>query len=187
MLGRLWSRACGVGSSRISTDICNNGLPLPALLLLFWREVTVVGVGNKPPPIALMAGSHSTRRYTCPLRIKPCRGQLSENSVQSVSKDRCDVLHDDVARSNCANDTHEFVKETAPSALLDAGLLACGADVLAGKSTANNVSCSLLGKEGGDVAMDGCVGKVLGKDLLAVGLPFNELNGPEATEPASCK
>ena len=134
-----------------------------------------------------MAGSHSTRRNTCPLRIKPCLGQLSENSVQPVSKDRCDVFHDDVAGSNCANDSHEFVKETAPSALLNAGLLAGGADVLAGESTANNVSCSLLGEEGGDVAMDGCVGKVLRKDLLAVGLPFNELNGLEATKPTGCK
>jgi hypothetical protein len=134
-----------------------------------------------------MAGSHSTRRNTCPFRIKPCLGQLSENSVQSVSKDRCDVLHDDVAGSNRANDSHEFVKETAPSALLDAGLLTCGADVLAGESTANNVSCSLCGVEGCDVAMDGCVGEVLGKNALAVGLPFNELNGLEAAEPLGGK
>jgi len=87
-----------------------------------------------------MAGAHSTRRYASPFRIKPCFGQLPENGVQSVSKDRCDVFQDDVARSHHANDTHEFVKEARPSAFLDAGLLSCRADVLTGKASANNVS-----------------------------------------------
>jgi hypothetical protein len=68
--------------------------------------------------------------------------------------------------------------------LFDAGLLACGADVLAGEATANNVSCSRCGEEGGDVSMDGDTGEVLGKDALAVGLPFNKLHGVEAAEPA---
>jgi hypothetical protein len=86
-----------------------------------------------------MAGSHSTCWNTCPLRIKPCLGQFSENGVQSVSKDRCDVFQDNELGSYQANDSDEFVKETAPRALLDTGLLACGADVLAGESTANNV------------------------------------------------
>jgi hypothetical protein len=98
-----------------------------------------LGVGNKPPPISLVAGAHSTRRYASPFRIKPCLGQFSENGVQPVSKDRCDVFQDDKLGSYQANDSHEFVKETAPSALLDAGLLACGADVLAGEATANNI------------------------------------------------
>ncbi len=86
-----------------------------------------------------MAGSHSTRRNTCPFRIKPCLGQFCENGVQSVSKDRCDVFQDNELGSYQANDSDEFVKETRPSAFLDAGLLACCADVLAGESSANNV------------------------------------------------
>ncbi len=35
--------------------------------------------------------------------------------------------------------------------------------------------------------MNGCVGEVLGKDLLAIGLPFNELHGLEAAKPAGGK
>jgi hypothetical protein len=100
----------------------------------------VRGVGNKPPPISLMAGAHSTRWNARPFRIKPCLGQLPKNGVQSVSKDRCNVFQDDVSGLYQANDSHEFVKETRPSAFLDAGLLACCADVLARESTANNVS-----------------------------------------------
>jgi hypothetical protein len=98
------------------------------------------GVGNKPPPIPLMAGSQSTRWNTCPFRIKPCLGQFPKNGVQSVSKDCCDVFQDDKLWLYQANDSDEFVKETRPSALLDTGLVACVADVLARESTANNVS-----------------------------------------------
>ena len=87
-----------------------------------------------------MAGAHSTCWYARPFRIKPCFGQLSKNGVQSVSKDRCDVFQDDEPGLYQANDSHEFVKETRPSALFDAGLVACVADVLAGESAANNVS-----------------------------------------------
>ena len=87
-----------------------------------------------------MAGAHICRRNARPLSIKPCLGQRSENGVQSVRSDRCDVLQDDVARSHHANDSHEFVEQAGAGAFLDAGLLASGADVLAGKATANNVS-----------------------------------------------
>ena len=87
-----------------------------------------------------MAGAHSTRWNARPFRIKPCLGQLSKNGVQSVRSDRCDVFQDDVARSHHANDSHEFIEQARPSAVLDAGLLACGADVLAREPSANNVS-----------------------------------------------
>jgi len=86
-----------------------------------------------------MAGAHSTRWNARPFRIKPCLGQLSENGVQSVSKDRCDVFQDDVSGLYQANDSHEFVKETRPSAFFDARLFAGKGDVLTGKSSANNV------------------------------------------------
>lgn len=86
-----------------------------------------------------MTGAHSTRWNARPFRIKPCLGQLSEYSVHSVRSDRCDVLQDDVARSHQANDSHEFVKKTRPSAFFDARLFAGKGDVLTGKSSANNV------------------------------------------------
>jgi hypothetical protein len=43
-----------------------------------------------------------------PLRVIPERGQVSENSLNSPSKQSCDVLHDDVAGSNFANKTGEL-------------------------------------------------------------------------------
>jgi hypothetical protein len=86
-----------------------------------------------------MAGAQSTRRYASPFRIKPCLGQFSKNGVQSVSKDRCDVFQDNELGSYQANDSDEFVKQARPSAVLDTGLIARDADVLAWKSAANNV------------------------------------------------
>jgi hypothetical protein len=87
-----------------------------------------------------MTGAHICRRYARPFSIKPCLSQRSEYNVQPVRSDRCNVLQDDVSRSHQANDSHEFVEEAGTGALLDAGLLACGADVLAGEASANNVS-----------------------------------------------
>jgi hypothetical protein len=87
-----------------------------------------------------MAGAHICRRNTRPFRIKPCFGQRSENGVQSVRSDRCDVLQDDESRSHQANDSYEFVEQAGAGAFLNAGLFACHADVLAGEPTANNVS-----------------------------------------------
>jgi hypothetical protein len=87
-----------------------------------------------------MAGAQIRRLDARPFRIKPCFGQLPENGVHSVRSDRCDVFQDDVARSHQANDSHEFIEQARPSAALDAGLLACGADVLAREPSANNVS-----------------------------------------------
>jgi hypothetical protein len=100
-------------------------------------------VGNKPPPIALVAGSHSTCWYARPFRIHPCLGQFTKNGSEHwVSKDCCNVLHDDESRSYHANDSHELEKETRPRAFLDTGLLAGGADILAGKPSTDNINCS---------------------------------------------
>jgi hypothetical protein len=98
----------------------------------------VVGVGNAPPAVPLMAGTHSRRRYACPFRVIPCLGQRSENVVHPSVSDRCDVFQDDVSRSHQANDSEQFV-EQARSAAIQAGALSGLADVLAGESTANNV------------------------------------------------
>lgn len=87
-----------------------------------------------------MAGTHSRCRYASPFRVIPCLGQRSENVVQSVSKDRCDVFQDDVAGLHQANGSDEFIEETRAGALFDAGLLTCLADVLAGEAANNNVS-----------------------------------------------
>jgi hypothetical protein len=70
---------------------------------LLWS--VAVGVGNNPYAVALMRGANGGSRYAMPFRIKPERGQVSENSLKSPSKQRCDVLHDDVAGSKLANNS----------------------------------------------------------------------------------
>lgn len=44
-------------------------------------------------------GANGGSWYAMPLRIKPERGQVSKNAVQPSTKQRCDVLHDDVSGS----------------------------------------------------------------------------------------
>jgi hypothetical protein len=63
-------------------------------------------------------------------------------------------------------------------------LFAGGADVLAGESTANNVSCSWFWLIGTDVIVNGDVGPVLAEHLLTEGFHFYELNGGEAAHQA---
>jgi hypothetical protein len=64
-----------------------------------WSQAAGVGtVGDDEHAIALMMGTKGGRWQAIPFRIKPARGQVSENSVHPPSKERCDVFHDDVAR-----------------------------------------------------------------------------------------
>jgi len=73
------------------------------------------------------------------LRIKPELGQASENDAHSSMKQRCDVLHEDVAGSNLANDSHHVSPQAGPFAvdpLLESGL----ADVLAWKPASHDVN-----------------------------------------------
>jgi hypothetical protein len=97
-------------------------------------------IGNAPPPVPSVAGSQSTRRYARPFTVVPDRGQFPKNGIEPVGNNGSDVLQHDVSGLNHANDSDEFVEQPRPGALFDAGLLAGGADVLAGEPTANNVS-----------------------------------------------
>jgi hypothetical protein len=67
-----------------------------------WSLAVGVGmlwVGNDPNPVAPVWGTNGGSWYAVPFRIKPERGQVSENSLKAPSKQSCDVLHDDVAWS----------------------------------------------------------------------------------------
>jgi hypothetical protein len=46
-----------------------------------------------------------------PSRIKPQRGQVSENCSKSQSNESWGVFHEDVARSNLANDSSKLTPE----------------------------------------------------------------------------
>jgi hypothetical protein len=119
--------------------------------------------------------------------MEPCLGQLPENSVDSVAGDCCNVLQHDVAGSNCANDSHELKEKPASSAVLDAGLLACGADVLAGEAGRDDVGCSVCGLKGADVMRNRYVRPMLAKNGSAKRFAFNKLNSLVTAKPARGK
>jgi len=86
-----------------------------------------------------MRGTHVERANTRPLCIVPAIGQRSENVVKSSSKECCDVFHDDVAGFQLANDSCVLMPESR-SLAVEPCALASVTDVLAGKSSANNVN-----------------------------------------------
>lgn len=135
-----------------------------------------------------MAGSQIACRDARPFRIKPCRGQLSENDSQPVNSDRCHVLQHHVSRSNHANDPHRLEEEAGPRALLDPlPSTARDGEVLAGEPSANNVSCSLLGAEGSDVVVDRDFRPPLSKDPLTEPISLDKPNSGETTYTCSGK
>jgi hypothetical protein len=70
---------CGVGHRfRCPAHFCIDG----AIMFAF-----AVGVGNKPDPVAAVRGANGTSRNAVPLRVIPARGQVSENSLHSSSKE----------------------------------------------------------------------------------------------------
>lgn len=70
------------------------------------RRSLAAGVGHKPNTLSDVGGSNCGSWYARPFCIAPQLGQVSENSAKPsaspfawASKQRCDVLHDDVAGS----------------------------------------------------------------------------------------
>jgi len=93
--------------------------------------VDAVGVGHKPEPVPLMRRSNVGSSQHCPAAVIPERGQITEHSSESPSKERWAVFHENVAGSNLANDARH-VGPHAASLAVNAGAFAGHADVLAG-------------------------------------------------------
>jgi hypothetical protein len=74
-----------------------------------------------------------------PLSVIPDLGKVAENGCHSSSKDRCDVLHDDVAGSKFANDPSELIPKTGPFSCKP-GPFSCEANVLAREAAADDVN-----------------------------------------------
>jgi len=75
----------------------------------------------------------------CPATVIPERGQVTEDSSESPSKERWAVFHEDVTGSNLANDPRHVSPHSTAGAV-DAGSLACDADVLARKAARYDVN-----------------------------------------------
>jgi hypothetical protein len=149
------------------------------------RQNASVAPCLRPNSIPKLSGTNVGSWYAVPLRIKPERGQVSENSANAPSKQSCDVLHDDVAGSNLANNSGVLSPQTATVAV-NSGAFSCQANVLARESAADdidvNVPCcgvggNALGSEAPDifVARDGW--PVLSEDLLAEWVDLAERDG----------
>jgi hypothetical protein len=120
-------------------------------------------------------------RYAVPFCIKPERGQVSENLSKSPSKQSCDVLHDDVAGSNLANNSGILSPE--PTSLArQAGPEADRADVLAGEAATDKIgSNSICGEafsgKTSHIVIDGDAGPALCEDGALEWLDLTERDG----------
>lgn len=134
-----------------------------------------------------MGSANGGSRYAVPLRIIPDLGQVSENLVEPSTKQSCDVLHDDVARSYLANKSGVFAPETAALAF-NASTSSRRADVLTGEASDDNVHgnsvCSkLLSGEFSNVSINRNLGPMLVKDANGEGLDLAERDGLEPARP----
>ena len=80
---------CLCTSRRAITDSTNS----------FTLNAPASGVGHKPDAVTAVRGADGGRGYAIPFRVIPARGQVSDHVSKSPSKQTCDVLHEDVARS----------------------------------------------------------------------------------------
>jgi hypothetical protein len=118
-----------------------------------------------------------------PLRIIPERGQVPENGSEASPEKRGDILHDDVAGSNFANKTGVLRPEAA-SFTCEPRALASDGDILAGKSSANNVHFSdMRGLQLSHVTVDGDARPMLGQHAPRKLLDLAERDGLEAARP----
>ena len=108
------------------------------------------GVGHEEHPVPSVVGTDAGSRETCPLRIEPHFGQVSQNSSEKPSgvisgksgvtaaEQSGDVFSHHPSGPNFANDSGELGPEVA---LIRAGLPLSGDGVwLAGKAPANKVN-----------------------------------------------
>ncbi len=135
-----------------------------------------IGVGNNPDPISFVRGADGERRYTIPLSITPALGQVPENSSHPISKQRCHVLHDCVARSYQANGSHKFPVESRTGSG-KTGALSCVRYILTGEAADDDIGFAWSEFSGGDVIVAGDPWKVFGEDFSTERIDLAERDG----------
>jgi hypothetical protein len=112
------------------------------------------GVGHSPrddeESVASVWSSNVRSAYTLPDRIVPALGQVSEYVSQPARQERCDVFHDDDARSSVANDARELTPQTAALAR-EASSAPSVRHVLAGEAAAEDVDAPRVGSDASHV------------------------------------
>jgi hypothetical protein len=122
-----------------------------------------------------------------PLRIKPERGQVSENGSKPPAKESCDVLHDDEIGSKFASKSGNLAPEARPRAL-DANTAAGVGYVLAGEPAADDVNGNSIGSKtlcgkGSDVIVTGHLGPMLRQHAAAKGFDLAKGDGLKTARP----
>ena len=150
-----------------------------------------LSVGHNPYPFAGLVAAKVGSSQHSPSRIKPHLGQVTEDDVNSPNKESCDVLHEDVARFNFANDAGHFLPQPAPRAF-DAFLLAAVADVLARKAAryqVNKASPRSAVKTAhvrpNRESWEGSIGLSLRENLCGVGATLNGADGAPSQQVAA--
>jgi hypothetical protein len=123
-------------------EVCDGGSEV--------RMAVAVRVGHNPDALASVLGSKGCSRYAVPFRIVPEGGQVPENSAKPssplASKQVCDVLHEDVARSKFASQAGDLAPKTRAFAL-QTRAKSGNRQVLAGEPAADDIDGnSSLGK-----------------------------------------
>lgn len=84
-----------------------------------------------------MPRTNGTRWYAFPFRIHPERGQITEDFIESGSKEAWHVLHDDVSGLQVANDSRELRPQ--PTTIVLSASFAGETDWLTGESATNHI------------------------------------------------
>jgi hypothetical protein len=93
-----------------------------------WKNVNPFG--TQPEPVPLVRRSNVGSSQHCPAAVIPERGQITEDSPKSSSKEGWAVLHERESGSNLANDPRHVTPHSAAGSV-NARSLAGNADVLA--------------------------------------------------------
>jgi len=168
--------ACGDKLVGVGSGARRSRGPRPPERIAKALALLASGVGNNPDALAKVRRADVGGRDATPERIIPAGGKLAEYLCHSPSKQRCDVLHDDEARSKLANETSIFAPQSR-ALPVETGARASEGDVLAGESAADvvdgdSVSGKSVGCEGSDVVIAGNLRPMLRQHAPAIGIDF---------------
>jgi hypothetical protein len=154
-VGNFWTNSAGVITSRRNLS--------PRTL------IAAVGVGNDPDAVPPVRRTNGRSWDNVPLRVIPERGQRPEYFTHPSSKQRCDVLHDNVSGSKLANDPSELVPKTGPCAG-EPGPFPGVADVLAREAAADEIDfpVTFFRGERADIGVSPDIGPVFGEHFLGI-------------------
>jgi len=132
------------------------------------------GVGHNEQPLPCVWGTQGARRYNRPFRIVPELGKLPENDCHPPSKERCDVLNEDVPGTKLANEAGELSPSKAASLSVKPGSRASIADVSTHKSAGDEVNWGEVVCAGiSNVSKPGNIGPLVGKNLGGIVVNFH--------------